>query len=211
MGIETIAIIGAGELGRRVAHCALRGGYRVILEDVSLPALEQAMRAVQMLFGEGAPPSAKDRASVDRIGVELQTADPAQETNYPCALARLVTARSPEDACREADLIIEAVADELEMKLELFTIFDRFAKSGAVLASTTRLFSITDLAEMTFCPERCIGMRFGAETGARAQVELARGRLTSDETVVRCREVSERMNLRAAVVPDEEALPTRGR
>ena len=76
------------------------------------------------------------------------------------ASSRLVLSRTLEEAVREADLIIEAVAEEMEMKIEMFTIFDKFAKPDAIFASTSRLVPIAELAAVTFCPERCIGIRF---------------------------------------------------
>ncbi|HKV23712.1 MAG TPA: 3-hydroxyacyl-CoA dehydrogenase NAD-binding domain-containing protein [Candidatus Acidoferrum sp.] len=170
--VETIAVIGASELGCRVASLALGAGFRTILEDVSPEALERGVAAIRE----------KLHAMAARDG----------EANTEEWMKRLATARSAEDAAREADLIIECTADELEMKLELFTIFDKFAKPAAILASTTETISISDLAEMTFCQERCVGMRFRSD-GAATRVEVATGRGTSDETVERCREVARRV------------------
>jgi len=65
-----------------------------------------------------------------------------------------------ENACREADFLIEAVPEEMELKLELFTLFDKFAKPKAVLASNTSSLSVADMAEMTYRPELCVGMHF---------------------------------------------------
>src|SRR5260221_10975470 len=99
--------------------------------------------------------------------------------------SRLTLARTVEVAVREADLIIEAVAEEVEMKIEMFTIFDKFAKPDAIFASSSRLVPIADLAAVTFCPERCIGMRFVAVAGHVEAVELARAPGTSEETGAR--------------------------
>jgi hypothetical protein len=145
MEIETIAIIGAGGLGQRFACLSLRAGYRTILEDVSMTALERAVTAIREVLTAGA----------------VQLAAREMDINFG---AKLATAHSVEDAVREADLIIETVADELEMKLELFTVFDKFARPGAVLASTTHSIRIGDLAEMTVCPEHCIGMRLASHS-----------------------------------------------
>jgi len=170
MSIETIAIIGAGELGRAWARRALGVGYRTILEDVSLSRLEQGAAAIR----------------------GLRSANGAQ----------LVTASSVAGAVREADLIIETVSDELEMKLELFTLFDKFAKPGAIFASTTNTISVADLADMTFCPERCIGMRLGFAGGVEL-MELVMGPRTAQETVTRCRDVALRMGLAVRMLPDK--------
>lgn len=189
MTIDTIAVIGAGELGREIAVFALRGGYRVILEDVSGTALEKASATIREKFADNGSEARSDAVSCEQV------------------LLRLATAHRVEDAVREADVLIETVADELEMKLELFTIFDKFAKPGAILASTTQSLSIDDLADMTVCAERCVGMRFARENENARRVELVRGRATSSETMEACREIARRMDLQVLELRDERALP----
>ena len=115
----------------------------------------------------------------------------------PHASARLVLAATMEDALRDADLVIEALPDELEMKLELFTIFDKFAKPEAILVSSTESLSIDDLAEMTVFPERCIGFRFA---GAN-KVQLRRAPRTANETIAACTEIARRMGKEVALTP----------
>lgn len=125
------------------------------------------------------------------------------------ASSRLVLARTVEAAVREADLIIEAVAEEMEMKIEMFTIFDKFAKPNAIFASTSRLVSIADLAAMTFCPERCIGMRFVSFAEQVDTLELVRIPPTSEDTVATCREVFRRMGKDVAIVRESELTESR--
>ena len=111
-----------------------------------------------------------------------------------------------EDAIRDADLIIETLPDEMEMQIELFTILDKFAKPNAIFASTGFL-SITELAEITFCADRCIGMRFPESAEGMEAIELiklVKGSETSQETIARCAEVARRMG-REVVVLDETA------
>jgi hypothetical protein len=144
MEIQTITIIGAGALGLKFAYLSVRGGYRTILEDVSSSALDAALTAIRETLA----------ASTAQIGASKEAINFA---------GKLATADSVEEAVREADLIVETAADELEMKLELFTIFDKFAKPGAILASTSNTIPIRDLAEITFCPEHCIGIRLARE------------------------------------------------
>ncbi len=92
------------------------------------------------------------------------------------------------------------------MKIELFTIFDKFAKPGAIFASTTASLSIADLAAVTFCPERCIGMRFSTNARGDGCLGLVKGRETSGETVAACREVGRRMGKDVSVLSDEQVL-----
>ncbi|MGB2638046.1 MAG: 3-hydroxyacyl-CoA dehydrogenase NAD-binding domain-containing protein, partial [Candidatus Acidiferrum sp.] len=93
-------------------------------------------------------------------------------------------------------------------KIELFTIIDKFAKPAAIFASTTKTFSITDIAAVTFCPERCIGMRFFAEEPSTKRLELVRGRETSEETIKACEEVGVRLGKEVVAVPDVQEFAT---
>ena len=186
MEIKTIAIVGASSLGRRIAYAAMLAGYRTVLEDVSLSALEQGIASIVQ--------SLDDACARGKVPAAVAEA----------AFANLSAAISAEGASREADLIIEAVADEMEMKIELFTIFDKFAKPGAIFASTTTSLSITEMAAVTFCSERCIGMRFGPETEKPGRLELVKGRATSEEITQACREVGFRMGRDVSVLSDEQ-------
>jgi 3-hydroxybutyryl-CoA dehydrogenase len=190
MAIESIAIVGAGELGRRVACACLLAGYTTILEDISPSMLEQGIAWIVQAIGDECARGKIDRAT------------------FVATMAKLRLVRTAEDACREADLIIETVADEIEMKIELFTIFDKFARPGAILASTTSSLAITDLAEVTFCPERCIGMRFSAGADRSGKFELIAGRATSEEAIAACREVALRMVREVTIVRDEQGFAT---
>jgi 3-hydroxyacyl-CoA dehydrogenase len=177
MDIETIAIIGAGDVGCEIARAALLAGYRTVLEDVWQPRLEQAT------------------AALSRLGREV--------------CARLVILSSVEAALREADLVIEALAEEMEMKIEMFTIFDKFAKPNAILASSTATLSIADLASVTFCPERCIGFRLAPGDAKETALELVHTPETSESTVAACREVGRRMGKEVTVVLEGEFSPSR--
>lgn len=180
---ESIAVIGAGELGRRIAFAAARAGYRVILEDISPERREQGIAAFARMLDDEA--AREKRADSWRNLV----------------FARLLTANSVEDACRTADFILETAADEEEMKLELFTLFDKFAKPAAILATTAQSVSINDLADITFCADRCVGLRFSSpETNGATGVQIVKGRFTSEETVSRCREFAEHLALQVSVV-----------
>jgi 3-hydroxybutyryl-CoA dehydrogenase len=173
--IKTIAVVGAGEIGREIALAAVLAGYRTILEDVSESRLTRAAAWIS------------ERAVLD--------AD---------ALSRLAHAHEIESAVREADLIIEAVAEEMEMKIEMFTIFDKFAKPGAIFASSSPSLSIAELAEITFCPERCIGLRFTPAAANSKGLELVCGPATSEATVAACREVGRRMRRDVTVISERE-------
>ena len=188
MEIKTIAIVGAANLGRKIAYAAALAGYHTLLEDVSPSALEQGIAWIAQTFA--------DDVTRGKIPAAVRDA----------ALARLSMAVSAEDASREADLIIEAVADEMEVKIELFTIFDKFAKPRAIFASTATSLSITEMAAVTFCPERCIGMHFMADAQNAGRLELVKGLETSEETIAACREVGRRMSREVCLLSDEQVM-----
>jgi 3-hydroxybutyryl-CoA dehydrogenase len=182
MEVKTIAVIGAGARGRSIAYAAALGGYATILEDISATTVETALAWI--------------RQSLDA----QVTRGEATPENRDVALASLSTAATVEDAIRGADLIIETAADEMEVKIELFTILDKFAKPNAIFASTSSELSITEMAAVTFCAERCIGMLFVDGNPQTKRLELVRGLQTSDETVTISREVGRRLGQDAVVV-----------
>jgi 3-hydroxybutyryl-CoA dehydrogenase len=190
MDVKTIAVIGAGTMGRGIAYAAAYGGYQTVLEDISRPMLEQAVGWIRQSFEEG----------VKRGKVEAGVRDKA--------LSLISTANNVEDAIREAELIIEAVPEELEMKLELFTIFDKFAKTGAIFASNTSSLSITDFTDVTVSRDRCVGMHFFNPVPKMKLIELVRTPHTSDETVATCREVAGRMGKEVVLVNEAPGFIT---
>jgi 3-hydroxybutyryl-CoA dehydrogenase len=190
MEVQTIAVIGAGTMGRGIAYAAALGGYNTVLEDVSSRVLEQALEWIHKAFNEG----------VTRGKVEVGVRDRA--------LSLLRTAGDVETAIRDADLIIEAVPEELEMKLELFTIFDKFAKAGAIFASNTSSLSITDFTDVTVSRDRCVGMHFFNPVPKMKLIELVRTPYTSDETVAICREVARRMGKEVVLVNEAPGFIT---
>jgi 3-hydroxybutyryl-CoA dehydrogenase len=190
MDVKNIAVIGAGTMGRGIAYAAAFGGYQTVLEDISRPMLEQAVGWIRQSFEEG----------VARGKVEAGVRDKA--------LSLITTASNVEDAIRDADLIIEAVPEELEMKLELFTIFDKFAKTGAIFASNTSSLSITDFTDITFSRDRCVGMHFFNPVPKMKLIELVRTPYTSDETVAACREVAGRMGKEVVLVNEAPGFVT---
>jgi 3-hydroxybutyryl-CoA dehydrogenase len=190
MDVKTIGVIGAGTMGRGIAYAAAYGGYRTILEDVSPEMLEQGIAYIRQNLEEGVA-----RGKVT-------------EEQRKIALANLTTSRSVEDLCREADLLIEAVPEEMEVKLEIFTIFDKFARPGAILASNTSSLSITELAAITFRAENCIGTHFFNPVPKMKLLEIVRALETSAATVQACAEVGRRMGKEVVVIRESPGFIT---
>jgi 3-hydroxybutyryl-CoA dehydrogenase len=190
MEIKTIGVIGAGTMGRGIAYAAAFGGYRTVLEDVSPEMLEQGSAYISQALEEG---------------VARGKVTPEQKTK---ALANLTTSRSLEDLCREGDLLIEAVPEEMEVKLEIFTIFDKFAKPHAIMASNTSSLSITEMASITFRAENCIGMHFFNPVPKMKLLEIVRALETSEATLQACVEVGRRMGKEVVVIRESPGFVT---
>jgi 3-hydroxybutyryl-CoA dehydrogenase len=190
MDIKGIAVIGAGTMGRGIAYAAALGGYRTVLEDVSTAILDQAMAWIKQAFEEGIA-----RGKVDAKQREA-------------ALAQLSTALSVEEACCDADLIIEAVPEDIKMKVGLFTRMDMLAKPKAILASNTSSLSITEMAAATSRPDRCVGMHFFNPVPRMRLIELVKGLETSADTLAICGEVGRRMGKEVVVVRESPGFIT---
>src|SRR5271156_1707015 len=190
MEVKTIGVIGAGAMGRGIAYSSALGGYRTVLEDVS-PAMREQGRSYILQTLE-------DEVSHGKLTLEQKEK----------ALANLSSSRSVEDVCREADLLIEAVPEEMEVKLEIFTIFDKFAKPGAILASNTTSLSVTEMASITFRAEDCIGMHFFNPVPEMKLLEIVRALETSEATLQTCVEVGRRMGKEVVVIRESPGFVT---
>ncbi len=140
--IQTVAVIGAGVMGRGIAHAAALAGYRTILEDILPDTLRKAGDEI--------------RGALDHA-VESGKLSPEQAQ---AAFARLQYVHSVEEAARQADFIIEAVPEEMESKLEIFTMLDKICRPDAFLGSNTSSLSVTEIASVTYRARRIAGMHF---------------------------------------------------
>ena len=175
MEVERVAVIGAGTMGRGIVHAAALGGFRVTLQDVDSRVLEGALEGIQKEM----------QKAVER--------DRIDEGEMRGGLERISPTESLEEAVKEADLVIEAVPEEMELKLEIFGRLDKLCPERAVLATNTSTMSPTEIAAATSRPERCIAMHFFNPAHKMKLVELVRGLETADETVEAARDVAERM------------------
>ena len=190
MNVKTIAVIGGGTMGRGIAYAAALGGFTTILEDVSGAILEQASSWISETLDEGVK-----RGKLDSQARGL-------------ALGRLSTSSVVDEAIRDAELIIEAVPEELEMKSELFKDFDKHAKPGAIFASNTSSLSISAFTRSLKGRERCIGMHFFNPVPKMRLVEVIRTVHTSQETVAVCCEVVCRMHKETVIVNEAPGFIT---
>ena len=188
--VKTIAVIGAGIMGRGIAHVAALGGYRTVLEDIVPAALRKAEVEI--------------RANLDKA-VELKKVSPE---NASATLGRLEYAGSVEEAAREADLVIEAVPEELESKIEIFTLLDKICRPGAILASNTSSMSVTEIASVTYRAKRCVGMHFFNPVHKMKLLEIVRALETDDGTIAAAVEVGRRMGKEVVVIKESPGFIT---
>jgi 3-hydroxybutyryl-CoA dehydrogenase len=190
MSIQTIAVLGAGTMGRGIAHVAAAGGYATRLFDSLPEALEQALETVHRNLDKGV-----ELGKVD--------ADVARQ-----AKGNLTPADDLSSAVTEADLVIEAVPESIELKLEIFARVADAAPPEALFASNTSGLSITEMAAACGRPERFAGMHFFNPVHIMRLVELVRGLGTSDETLEAMREVAVRMGKEVVLVNESPGFVT---
>jgi len=147
--IRTIAVIGAGTLGREIAYASVLGGYRTILEDILPGSLRNAAAELREHLARAA-----DVGSVS-------------ESEANAAFRRLEYAATVEHAAREADLVLEAVPDEMESKIEIFTLLDKICRPATILASNTSSLSVTEIASVTYRAPKVLGMRFAKDPAGK--------------------------------------------
>ncbi len=188
--VHTIAVIGAGIMGRGIAHAAALGGYRTILEDILPTALRKAETEI--------------RANLDKaVEIGKVTKDAADE-----AFDRLEYASSVEQAAREADLVIEAVPEEMESKIEIFTLLDKVSRPGTILASNTSSLSVTEIASVTYRAPKCVGMHFFNPVHKMKLLEVVRALETDDDTLAAAVDVGERMGKEVVVIKESPGFIT---
>ena len=180
----TVAIIGAGPLGRWLAMAAARAGFRVLLEDVMPANLHHAQEFLRQQLGSEA------------LGGETG-ADSDFRVNFVSTI---------EDAVRNADLAIDCVPDELESKLEIFWLLDRMAPPHTVLLTPTTRLSIADLADCTYRSDKCIAIAAEASSLASgasgAEIPLRTTSKTTPRTVTLVDDFWRRLGFTPRFAPD---------
>lgn len=185
--VQTVAVIGAGGakgLGSSIAYAAAAAGYRTILEDILPASLRKAEEGFRNTLAQA---------------IELGIVSGADAES---ALQRLEYAGAVEEAARPADLVIEAVPDEMESKLEIFALLDRICRPHTILASTTASLSVSEIASISYRPGKILGMRFAQPVAEMKVLELVRGPGTDDATIAACAEVGRGMGKQVVVIEE---------
>jgi 3-hydroxybutyryl-CoA dehydrogenase len=188
--IKTISVIGAGIMGRGIAHVAAAGGFQTVLNDVSDELLQKAHAKIQADLLKGVELGKMTRADVD------------------AALGRLRVERELGRATADADLVIEAAPEKIDLKLDLFARLDRTCPDDTLFASNTSALSITEMAGATNRPSRFIGMHFFNPVHKMKLVEIIRGLETSDDTFLAAEAVSLQMGKETVEVKESPGFVT---
>ncbi|MER0448308.1 3-hydroxyacyl-CoA dehydrogenase family protein [Streptomyces sp. NPDC006660] len=176
-----LAVIGAGLMGSGIAQVSAQAGWDVVLRDVTDEALTRGTDGI--------------KASYDKFVSKGKLAAEDAEA----ALARITTTTDL-DAAADADIVVEAVFEKLEVKHEIFRTLDKIVRPETVLASNTSAIPITKIAAATEHPERVVGVHFFSPVPMMRLCELVRGYKTSDETLAAAREFAESVGKTCIVV-----------
>ena len=163
-GMKRVAVIGAGTMGNGIAHVFAQSGHTVTLVDVHAAALDRA------------------QATIDRNLDRLVAKERISAEDKAATLARLSTSTEMHGAVSDADLVVEAATERLDLKLKIFGQLDAAAPEHCILATNTSSISITKIAAATKRPEQVIGMHFMNPVPIMKLVEVIRGYDTSDAT-----------------------------
>src|SRR3989442_8577539 len=177
-------------MGRGIAQVTALGGYRTVLEDLVPAALRKAETEI--------------RSNLDKA-VELKKVS-AEDANT--AFGRLEYAGSVEEAVREADLVIEAVPEEMESKIEVFTLLDKICRPGTILASNTSSLSITEIASVTYRAKKCLGMHFFNPVHKMKLLEVVRALETDDDTLATAVEIGKRIGKQRVGIKESPGVIT---
>ena len=190
MDVRTVAVLGAGTMGHGIAHAAMAAGYTTVLYDVSQAQLD------------------KGRAAIDAViqkGVELGkvAADDAAAMRGRLRLATVVA-----DAVREADIVIEAAPEQIDVKLSLFRAVEAAAPAHAVFASNTSALSITEMSAVLANPGRMGGMHFFNPVHRMKLVEVVKALDTTTETIAVMEAVAAKMGKETVLVKESPGFIT---
>jgi len=188
--VKVVAVLGAGTMGHGIAHAAMAAGFATRLYDVSEAQLAKARGVV---------------GGIVRKGVELGKVSAA---DADAILARLVTTTEVKAAVADADLVIEAAPEKMDLKLALLTEVEAHAPAHAVIASNTSALSITEMAAVLAAPGRAGGMHFFNPVHKMKLVEVVRALETTPETLAVMEDVARQMGKETVLIRESPGFIT---
>ncbi len=182
--MRTIAVVGAGTMGHGIAQVAAMAGFETALTDARSEALEPALALIRMNLDGGVQRGKLDQAEAD------------------AAFGRLRIEERLDATVRDADLVVEAIVEDLEIKRQLFAELDEYATGSAILATNTSSLSVRDIANSTLRPARVLGMHFFNPVHIMKLVELVRHDGTDPDVLERVRVTAVAMKKDPIIVRD---------
>jgi 3-hydroxybutyryl-CoA dehydrogenase len=182
--MNNIAVIGSGTMGNGIAHTFAQFGYKVNLVDINNEALNKAITTITK--------------NLDRQVAKGTLSEQAKENT----LVNITTITDLQTGVQNADLIVEAATENIELKLKIFKDLDQYAKPEAILASNTSSISITQIAAVTNRGDKVIGMHFMNPVPVMKLVEVIRGYATSNETTLQIMDLSKKLEKSPVEVND---------
>ncbi|WNB92271.1 3-hydroxybutyryl-CoA dehydrogenase [Bacillus sp. NEB1478] len=174
MSIQQIMVIGAGQMGSGIAQVCAMAGYDVILHDIKEEFVQKGIGNIQKNLNRQVEKGRMEEGEKEKI------------------LSRLTSSVSLENASK-ADLVIEAIVENMEVKTQLFKMLDQYAPDHTILASNTSSLPITEIAAATARPEKVIGMHFMNPVPVMKLVEIIRGLQTADDVYETIEAVSKKL------------------
>jgi 3-hydroxybutyryl-CoA dehydrogenase len=190
MDVRRIAVLGAGTMGHGIAHAALTAGYETCLFDVAGASLERARSSIEDIVGKGVDLGKVSRADADVL------------------LARLKTTTQLAEALADADFVIEASPERLDLKLALVADVQRLAPPPVVIASNTSALSITELAGSLTNPARMAGMHFFNPVHKMKLIEIVQALESGADTLQTIEQVARRMGKETVLVRESPGFIT---
>lgn len=173
--MKNIAVIGSGTMGNGIAHVFAQYGYSVSLIDISEEALKKAVATIEKNLGR-------------QVEKGILTEEGKKKT-----LANFTTTTFLKEGVKDADLVVEAATENVDLKLKIFKEVDESTKPGTILASNTSSISITKIASVTKSPDLVIGMHFMNPVPVMKLVEVIRGYRTSDAVTNQIMDLSRKL------------------
>ncbi|HIP48505.1 MAG TPA: 3-hydroxybutyryl-CoA dehydrogenase [Lutibacter sp.] len=182
--MKNIAVIGAGTMGNGIAHVFAQNGYQVNLIDISQDAIDRGVATIT-------------KNLMRLLGKERITEQDKEDT-----LQNISSYTSISEGVKNADLIVEAATENLNLKLKIFRELDQEAKDSCILATNTSSISITEIAAVTKRPDKVIGMHFMNPVPIMKLIEIIRGYSTSDEVTETIMDLSRKLKKSPVEVND---------
>jgi len=190
VSIRTVSVLGAGLMGRGIAYVSALGGYETRLQDTSKAALDKGLAEIDAILEKG--------VAVGKVS----------DADAIASRKRLRGVGSIEEAANDADLVIEAVPERIDLKVEIFAQLDKIAPKHAILASNTSSLSITEMAAATGRAPLVVGLHFFNPVHRMKLLEIVRALETSDATIAACEAVGTRMGKDCVTVRESPGFVT---